>query len=126
MQLRIHANSVRLSSSLRERIAGQVAAVLAPFDPWIQSVEVSLADINGQRGGVDKECRIELRTARRAPLQVTDKASGIMAAVGLAARRAGFALRRQTQRWREKHGRAGLGRSSAERVFNGQAETRSD
>ena len=91
MQLRIHANSVRLSSSLRERIAGQVAAVLAPFDPSIQSVEVSLADINGRRGGVDKQCRIELRTARRSPLQVTDKASGIMAAVGLAARRAGFA-----------------------------------
>ena len=69
----------------------------------VPRARVLLSDVNGPRGGVDKRCRVELRTPVSGPVVVTSMAQDWRAALETALARAARALRRA---WQRARGRA--------------------
>ncbi len=56
---------------LQDLAISRVRFVMRRLAWFVPRASVQLADINGPDGGVDKRCRIELRTAGAEPLVVT-------------------------------------------------------
>jgi len=73
---------------------------------------VRLADVNAERGGVDKECRIVVSLRHGGILTVKAAHSDLYAAIDQAARKLGRALRSRISRRRSlrRHVRFGLSR----------------
>lgn len=68
---------------------------------WLVSrARVSLSDVNGPRGGVDKRCQVELRAAGTSPVVVTSVARHWRSALDAALSRAARTLLRVWQRGR--------------------------
>ena len=67
-------------------------------------VTVNLDDVNGPRGGVDKQCRILVSLRRGTPVKVEDMDVDLASAVGRAADRAGNAVARRVERRRQHKG----------------------
>ena len=81
--------------ALLPRVERRVRTALRRFAAHIRAVRVHLADINGPRGGVDKECTIAIRLAApRRLLLVEDIDSQFAVAADRAADRAGHAVSR--------------------------------
>jgi hypothetical protein len=68
----------------------------------VPRARISLSDVNGPRGGVDKRCRIELRTHRAGDVQVTALARDWRTALESALARAARVLVRQWRRSRSR------------------------
>lgn len=76
----------------RERRLDEVEATvrdrLSRFADRISRVEIHLSDVNGDRGGDDMRCVIEVRPKGLDPLVATDQADSIEGAVTAAANKA--------------------------------------
>lgn len=88
MQINIQSQDFSLSGRLREHIQRQVRFALSRFADRIQRVRISIADINGPRGGMDKRCLIQIDMTAKPGLvaEVTD--SNMYAAISRSASRA--------------------------------------
>jgi ribosomal subunit interface protein len=88
MQINIQSQDFSLSGRLREHIQRQVRFALSRFADRIQRVRISVADINGPRGGQDKRCLIQIDMTAKPGLvaEVTD--SNMYAAINRSASRA--------------------------------------
>jgi len=64
-----------------ERVEATVRDRLSRYSDKLSRVEVHLSDVNGDRGGNDKRCMIELRPNGLDPLVATDQADTIDAAI---------------------------------------------
>lgn len=71
---------------------------LGRFATKIEHVGVRLSDVNGPRGGVDKECRVRIRLHGLRVVLVTDVDAELRAAVDRACERAGRAVARRVDR----------------------------
>lgn len=58
MQIHVHSPHVKTNA---ERVEAEVARLLERFADRITRVEVFLRDVNGQKGGKDKQCTLEAR-----------------------------------------------------------------
>lgn len=56
----IRAEGVRLPDRERDRLRQSLQTKLGKFAPTVQRISVRLADVNGPRGGVDRQCRIKV------------------------------------------------------------------
>ncbi|MGB0716015.1 MAG: HPF/RaiA family ribosome-associated protein [Phycisphaerae bacterium] len=74
MKLSISGNSPDIDSELKEFIRKKLDQSLGRFASRIRQVSVSLIDLNGPRGGVDKKCRLEAQFVRSGSIdaEVTD------------------------------------------------------
>ncbi len=87
-----------LDASLLPRVEKRVRAALQRYAAHIRAVRVHLKDINGPRGGVDKECTIAVRLAVPPRLLVIeDVDSNAAAAADRAADRAACSVVRAVQ-----------------------------
>ena len=88
MQIIIQSQDFSLSKQLREHIHRQVRFALSRFADRIQRVRVSVADVNGPRGGLDKRCLMQVEVLAKPGLvaEVTD--SSMYAAISRSASRA--------------------------------------
>ncbi|HQR11520.1 MAG TPA: HPF/RaiA family ribosome-associated protein [Casimicrobiaceae bacterium] len=85
---------------LRELAEKRARFALRRLTWLVPKVKVSLSDVNGPRGGVDKRCRIEMRTYRAGDVLVTALARDWRTALENALMRAARVLVRQ---WRRSH-----------------------
>lgn len=74
MRIDVRINSKRSSGTLRSFAEGLLARKLGAHASAIQHAQVRLSDINGPRGGIDKECRIRLAMGRSGAVQATHSA----------------------------------------------------
>ena len=84
----------------RQQVEGRVRLVLHRLQGQVQQARISLRDINGPRGGVDKQCQILLTTAGHGQLVVVSRAEHAQGALNQALQRAMHALTRSWQRRR--------------------------
>lgn len=99
MRLELHSSRVHVTNSTRGYIERRLGFALGRFSEVVKEIVVSLADINGPRGGIDKSCRIRVRlNGQKAPViaEVTD--ASMRAAADRAAERIGRAVARQLDR----------------------------
>jgi ribosome-associated translation inhibitor RaiA len=63
------------AADLRDLTERRVRFVLRRLRWMVPRAEVQLSDVNGPRGGVDKRCRVELRTDGAGSVVVTSQSS---------------------------------------------------
>ena len=116
MDLQIRAKNFRLHDADRKEMERRLRFALTRFDKRIFQVTAGLADLNGPRGGTDKQCRLVVRLARSRKVTVEETHANASAAVALAANRAGRAVGRELERRCDaKRHRRSLAKSSDSR-----------
>jgi hypothetical protein len=85
--------AVRMRSFARQRIR----FVFRRLDWLISKATVSLSDINGPRGGLDKRCQVQVQTPDATPVVVTSIARDWRGALDLALARAARSIVRRQQ-----------------------------
>ena len=90
MQFHLNDKQRLLGEAAIRRLERRIDASLSKFEDYIKSIEVSISDVNGPRGGVDKSCRVLVRLRRRRKVVVTatdeSSAKAIQAAIAKAVR----------------------------------------
>jgi len=104
MRFSIFGDRVKVTASLREYIDRRLHFALGRFSPAIDHVSVRVGDMNGPRGGVDKQCQIfvELTTPGSNVITVDEHDEDLHAAVVRASNRVGRTVARTLQRKRSK------------------------
>ena len=94
MRFLFQPKKIRLSDALRESLQLRIRFALSRFSERIREVAVTLDDVNGPRGGIDKRCQVELRTQGAGPVVVASVAGDWRTALDNAlARAARFLMR---------------------------------
>lgn len=62
------ARGVSISPALEEYINTQLGSVVRRFGERLTRIEVYLTDVNGPKGGLDKQCKLEARPRGGDPL----------------------------------------------------------
>lgn len=86
------------AAHLRDTVEHRVKFVMRRLNWLVPRARVSLTDLNAVRGGVDKQCQVELRTESTGTLVVTSVARDWRAALDNALARAARTLVRSVQR----------------------------
>jgi ribosome-associated translation inhibitor RaiA len=94
MRLLIRARSLELTPELRDHVVKRLCFALSRVSDLLHRVDVTLEDVNGPRGGIDKVCRVRVRGPRLRDVVVMERDSDVTAAVDLASSRAGRAVLR--------------------------------
>ena len=105
MRLEIRRKGVRLAASTRQYLADHLSSALGNFVQRIRLVTIHLADNNGPRGGVDKQCLIAVQLAGGKVIRAGHSDTQLMAAVGLATDRVAYAVGRALKRQRKRTAR---------------------
>ena len=95
MQIAIRTSHLNLQPEQRQRIERRASFALARLSAVIKRVEVSLADTNGPRGGVDKRCRVLVHLDGRSTAFVEDRDSDLATLIDRAMDRAGRAAHKR-------------------------------
>lgn len=100
MQLQIHRQNIRLDQGQLEEIERRMMFALDQFDSWVVDATVYVEDINGNKGGIDKSCRVLVNLRSGKTIKVEDIDAELMAAVARAADRLSNAVGREIERKR--------------------------
>jgi putative sigma-54 modulation protein len=107
MRLEIRRRGVEVTEALRDHLKRRLRFALGRFARHIDRVQVYLRDVNGPRGGTDKQCRIVVTLPRRGRVVVTGVDADIFSAITRTANRAAFAVRRHVLRRRTRRRQPG-------------------
>lgn len=102
MQIDIQVSSFSLTDALRDHVKRRLAFALSTRDEHIRRVVVRLSDINGPRGGDDKQCRIQVILNHLRDVIIEDTEADMYAAIDRAADRAGRTVGRRLSRQRNR------------------------
>jgi putative sigma-54 modulation protein len=95
MQIAIRTSHLSLQPEQRQQIERRASFALARLSAVIKRVEVSLADTNGPRGGVDKRCRVLVHLDGGATTFVEDRDSDLVCLIDRTMERAGRAAHKR-------------------------------
>lgn len=98
MRYEIRRRGVEVTEDLRVHVVERLRLALARFAGYVGEVRVYLRDVNGPRGGLDKECRIVVEVPRYGRVVVAVAYADVFGAVAHTARRTQFAVRRRVKR----------------------------
>lgn len=70
-------------------------------DQEASEIDISLVDINGPKGGIDKECRVTVRLPGLSAIHVTETAETLHGAIDMTRDRLENALKRTLERRRD-------------------------
>lgn len=103
MHWHLKDSGVRRPVDLPRHIERRLRFALTRFGERIDTVYVFLQDRNGPKGGIDKLCRILVKTRGSGLVVAAVADSDWMAAVDRATTRVGQAVSRQVERVRDRH-----------------------
>ncbi len=101
MKIQIRGKDVQLDEDVKDYIERRIQFGLGRFSPRISGVTVQIHDLNGPRGGQDKECRIEVRLKPSGSVFVKDSDAQIHAAVDRVTDRVARSVKRSIERTRD-------------------------
>ena len=94
MDLQIRTRGFTLTRALAAHVRQRLGAALGPLANRVQSVTVRLSDVNGPRGGVDKQCLVQLVFPGMAPMVASDTRDDLYDAIGRASLKVGHCAQR--------------------------------
>ena len=92
---------LELSEGLQEHVSRRLEFAIGRFATRIRRVRVRLADVNGPRGGVDMQCRIDVALDGLEPIVITELAEDLYVAIDSACDRVGRVVARRVERQTE-------------------------
>ncbi|MEM7284067.1 MAG: HPF/RaiA family ribosome-associated protein [Pseudomonadota bacterium] len=100
MHIRVRSKDFKLTPSIDGFAREQVHSALSRLDTDFIAVDVFLKDINGPRGGVDKQVLIRVRLPNRQVITVTATHESFYGAMGQSAKRIKRAVKRHIRKSR--------------------------
>jgi len=91
------------SDALNEVVNARLDAALNQHHQWVERVEVRLTDENADRGGVDKNCRVDVILKGCMEVSIEELGTDPYAVVSMAADRVKQAVGRKVAKARERH-----------------------
>ena len=105
MHMHIHADGFELTAGLRAYAQGRFAFALDRARHLVHQVSIRLADINGPKGGKDKQCKVQITLPSGRAVVINDLDSDLYVAIDKAADRASRTVSRRMERQRDhRHG----------------------
>jgi len=101
MHMSIQTNGFTMTTALRAYTEQRLATALGWARHHMRKLAVSLSDINGPRGGVDKRCRIQVQLDGGREVIVDDVDANLYAAIDRAVDRADRAVVKKVGRARQ-------------------------
>ena len=98
MQLTIRFSGSKRSDFGCERYEQILLTSLSRFGNRLKQVSLLIEDINGPRGGVDKQCRCVLHLRRMPPIVIEDRDDRVLSLIYRVSNRAAHALSRKMDR----------------------------
>jgi len=102
MNIDIQALGFSLTEALHEYVQRHINFALSTRNQYIRRVRVWLSDINGPRGGLDKQCQIQVELTQLPDVVIETTEGDLYAAINRAADRAGRTVQRRLSRQRIK------------------------
>jgi ribosome-associated translation inhibitor RaiA len=102
MQIDIQAGSLSLNEDVRDSVKQRIIMRLARFQDNIHSIKVYIKDINGPKGGVDKECTVKVKANNLEEVVISSKAESWVNAVDRSTERAKSLLARRLKKIQRK------------------------
>lgn len=81
MKCVVRSNNIKLSKKVRSSIIEQVTKTFARLQDKVKYVVVSFQDVNGNKGGIDKQCKIKVVGYDPVDVQVLDTKENIHSAL---------------------------------------------
>lgn len=101
MTIGVRGDGIDMKPGVSALVERRLYFALSRFGGRVKAVSVSLVDLNGPRGGIDKRCSMQARLAPRGTVRVEHTDSELSAAVDRAAAQLGRAVTRALERRRE-------------------------
>ena len=98
MRISILDRQKGLSQETREFARRRLLFALSRFDSKIDRVSITITDINGPRGGIDKSCLVAVEMRKLANLRVSCEDTDLETSIARAADRARRAVSRAVER----------------------------
>lgn len=102
MQMNVHAVGLSLTPALSQHAQERFLHALNQHDSRVAAVNVTLRDINGPRGGFDKEVDVTVRLVRGAVMVFKEIHTDMYAAISAAAERVKNTVGRRLARMKER------------------------
>jgi len=100
MRVTIQTNGFEMTSALRSYTEHRLAIALGWAREHTHKLSVSLSDINGPRGGIDKRCKIQVQLGSGRAVIIENIEADLYVAIDRAVDRADRAVVRQVERAR--------------------------
>ena len=100
MKVRIQTQGFELTPAIAARVHEQVNGILRRYADEVLAIDVYLKDLNGPKGGLDKQAGIRLQVRHLPPISVISVEDDLYKAIDRSARRSRRAVRRSTSKFR--------------------------
>ena len=100
MRIVIQASGFVLTEALKTYTEQRLMATLGWAGEHMRKLAVSLSDINGPRGGIDKRCKIQVQLGGGQEVVIEDTEADLYVAIDRAADRADRAVVRRVEKMR--------------------------
>jgi ribosome-associated translation inhibitor RaiA len=94
----IRAVGTPLKTSDKDYLRRKLGRKLGKFVPAVERASVRMEDVNGPKGGIDKQCRIKVVLKGLPSVLVEERSHSVQAAMDLALTRAEYAVRQAMKR----------------------------
>jgi putative sigma-54 modulation protein len=98
MNIQVKFRNVKKSSAAIMQVSNRLFLAFARTKEAIQSVSIIISDVNGPKGGVDKLCRILIKSAHLPDIVITENQTSTSAAIDRCIARARQNLSRQIKK----------------------------
>lgn len=98
LQLQIHCANVEVDPENLDDVRRAVTMAIDRFEHLLVRTEITLRDINGPRGGIDKQCQIRLRLHSRGDIVVRAEGIAFEQAADVACSKIRNAIAKRAQR----------------------------
>lgn len=108
MEIAVRTHDLEWNEDLQKQVERSIDYAVDRHRSRIGRISVSLSDVNGPRGGVDKLCQITADVRGVPRVVISERRDNLLSAIGRAVRRLGFRIARSIDRRRQsgapKHG----------------------
>ncbi len=95
MKIKIQSRDFELTDALHQSISDKLQLILNRYGHRIRKTEVTLSDVNGPKGGVDKRCIMKFRINHLKTIVVQDTTADMYESINNCASRVRRTLERQ-------------------------------
>ncbi|MBT0586514.1 HPF/RaiA family ribosome-associated protein [Alteromonas oceanisediminis] len=106
MHIKINSRDFSITPALQQFIEAKIQFALNRYAQRIRVLEISLKDINGPRGGIDKQCTIKMKINQFKTLVVEDTSADAYESVVACTQRAKRRMERHYTRARTQSRRS--------------------
>jgi len=103
MDINVSTHGMQIDTGTESFVREQIQSALQRFEDQVVSVDAFLKDINGPKGGIDKQVLIRIRLRNRQVIATEITRANFRAAVVVVTRKARRAVRRSLKKSQQRH-----------------------